>query len=93
MRGWHGAAPRIMGPSLGYLNAIDSGFERRKNHRMLLKRWAIEIMNWELKSGLGLGGMRSQGPLSRVRRHFILAFCHCFVHNSGILELRRHGYG
>jgi hypothetical protein len=37
--------------------------------------------------------MRSQGPLSRVRRHFILAFCHCFVHNSGILELRRHGYG
>src|SRR5215813_12456945 len=36
MRCWHFAAPSITGPSLGYLNAIDSDFERRKNHRMLL---------------------------------------------------------
>ena len=36
MRCWHCAAPSITGPSIGYLNAIDSDFERRKNHRMLL---------------------------------------------------------
>src|SRR5881296_1435418 len=36
MRCWHFAAPSITGPSIGYLNAIDSDFERRKNHRMLL---------------------------------------------------------
>src|SRR5439155_4938656 len=29
-------APSITVPSIGYLNAIDSDFERRKNHRMLL---------------------------------------------------------
>src|SRR2546422_5230321 len=36
MRCWHSAAPSITVPSIGYLNAIDSDFERRKNHRMLL---------------------------------------------------------
>jgi hypothetical protein len=36
MRCWHFAAPSITVPSIGYLNAIDSDFERRKNHRMLL---------------------------------------------------------
>src|SRR5262245_54572251 len=36
MRCWHCAAPSITVPSIGYLNAIDSDFERRKNHRMLL---------------------------------------------------------
>jgi hypothetical protein len=36
MRCWHFAAPSITVPSLGYLNAIDSDCERRKNHRMLL---------------------------------------------------------
>jgi hypothetical protein len=36
MRCWHCAAPRITVPSIGYLHAIDSDFERRKNHRMLL---------------------------------------------------------
>src|SRR5215217_3975457 len=36
MRCWHFAAPSITVPSIGYLNAIDSNFERRKNHRMLL---------------------------------------------------------
>src|SRR5262247_3472138 len=38
MRCWHCAAPSITGPSIGYLNAIDSDCERRKNHRMLLYR-------------------------------------------------------
>src|SRR5215831_3500749 len=37
MRCWHCAAPSITAPSIGYLNAIDSDFERRKNHRMLLR--------------------------------------------------------
>jgi hypothetical protein len=36
MRCWHCAAPSITIPSIGCLNAIDSDFERRKNHRMLL---------------------------------------------------------
>src|SRR6266436_1701605 len=36
MRCWHFAAPSITVPSIGYLNAIDSDFERHKNHRMLL---------------------------------------------------------
>src|SRR5262249_15046329 len=36
MRCWHCAAPSIMVPSIGYLNASGSDFERRKNHRMLL---------------------------------------------------------
>src|SRR5207244_12387004 len=42
MRCWHFAAPSITVPSIGYLNAIDSDFERRKNHRMLLVHAASE---------------------------------------------------
>src|SRR5262245_2477484 len=41
MRCWHCAAPSITVPSIGYLNAIDSDFERRKNHRMLLMQEAL----------------------------------------------------
>src|SRR4029434_6105810 len=36
MRCWHFAAPSITVPSIGSLHALDSDFERRKNHRMLL---------------------------------------------------------
>src|SRR5215217_8620163 len=45
MRCWHFAAPSITGPSLGYLNAIDSDCERRKNHRMLL---SLSCCHWVL---------------------------------------------
>src|SRR5207248_2177315 len=47
MRCWHFAAPSITVPSIGYLNAIDSDFERRKNHRMLLICRRVGIGNLE----------------------------------------------
>jgi hypothetical protein len=45
MRCWHFAAPSITVPSIGYLNAIDSDFERRKNHRMLLTTFGSFVNN------------------------------------------------
>ena len=46
MRCWHCAAPSITGPSIGYLHAIDSDFERRKNHRMLLVTTTLALDYW-----------------------------------------------
>src|SRR5215216_6248355 len=55
MRCWHFAAPSITGPSLGYLNAIDSDCERRKNHRMLLLAGLREQDQWR-----GIGRLEAE---------------------------------
>ena len=49
------------------------------------KRWAIELMNWELKSGLGLGEHQVRGDTNRSEKSvsiavlaylFVLRVCH-----------------
>jgi hypothetical protein len=49
------------------------------------KRWAIEVMNWELKSGLGLGEHQGSGDKNRSEKSvgiavlaylFVLRVCH-----------------
>jgi Transposase DDE domain len=49
------------------------------------KRWAIELMNWELKSGLGLGEHQVSGDTNRSEKSvgiavlaylFVLRVCH-----------------
>src|SRR2546427_9027276 len=49
------------------------------------KRWAIEIMNWELKSGLGLGEHQVSGDKNRSEKSvgiavlaylFVMRVCH-----------------
>jgi hypothetical protein len=49
------------------------------------KRWAIELMNWELKSGLGLGEHQVSGDTNRSEKAvgiavlaylFVLRVCH-----------------
>jgi len=49
------------------------------------KRWAIEILNWELKSGLGLGEHQVSGDQNRSEKSvgiavlaylFVLRVCH-----------------
>jgi hypothetical protein len=49
------------------------------------KRWAIEVMNWELKSGLGLGEHQVSGDKNRSEKSvgiavlaylFVLRVCH-----------------
>jgi hypothetical protein len=49
------------------------------------KRWAIELMNWELKSGLGLGEHQVSGDQNRSEKSvgiavlaylFVLRVCH-----------------
>ncbi len=49
------------------------------------KRWAIEVMNWELKSGLGLGEHPVSGDKNRSEKSvgiavlaylFVLHICH-----------------
>jgi len=49
------------------------------------KRWAIELMNWELKSGLGLGEHQGSGDKDRREQSvgiavlaylFVLRVCH-----------------
>ena len=49
------------------------------------KRWAIEVMNWELKSGLGLGEHQVSGDKNRSEKSvgiavlaylFVIRVCH-----------------
>jgi hypothetical protein len=35
---------------------------------MYQKRWAVELLNWELKSGLGLGGHQVSGDTNRSEK-------------------------
>ena len=53
--------------------------------RIYQKRWAIELMNWELKSGLGLGEHQGSGDTNRSEKSvgiailaylFVLRACH-----------------
>ena len=53
--------------------------------RIYQKRWAVELLNWELKSGLGLGEHQVSGDTNRSEKSvgiavlaylFVLRVCH-----------------
>ena len=75
----------------------------RKNHRMLpsqvvciyQKRWAIELINWELKSGLGLGEHQVSGDTNRSEKSvgiavlaylLVMRVCHHEIGVAGVIE-------
>jgi hypothetical protein len=52
------------------------------------KRWAIELLNWELKSGLGLGEHQVSGDINRSEKSVgIAVLAYLFVLRVGHLEL------
>src|SRR4029453_17665079 len=49
-RCWHCAVPSITGPSIRCLRVINSGYGKRKNHRMLAGKWSdFEVTQDTLK--------------------------------------------
>jgi hypothetical protein len=48
------------------------------------KRWAIELMHWELKSGLGLGEHQVSGDTSRSEKSVgIAVWAYLFLKSDG----------
>src|SRR5438270_582644 len=78
-RCWHCAVPSITGPSIRCLRVINSGYGKRKNHRMLpcntfLYRWAVPGM-------ADLVGNENLGPGNSM-------LYECSIHPLQLLHLR-----